>query len=434
LLNKTAFERLTEQVVGRWIDLEAKEEGISKWKDSILANVERGNAPTESTRVGVLVRSSGHTGSFSTNQIPMLYQAGHPDVVKLITNQLKGLRTVGVVLTLLTVRAIMVAFIEAQVPHIFKHLAKNGTRFKCSDSFVRKFLHNVLRWSERRATKAAQKLPPNLDEVLINAFLREACVIRDYGVPAALRVNTDQTQLVYQQGTKTTWNETGAKQVATVGQEEKRAFTLVPSISASGVLLPMQAVYGGKTVKSCPSRNAALYDEAVALKFRMLPSKSGNYWSTQKTMEDLVDNIIAPYFKATKVQLDLDDNQLSIWKIDCWSVHKSDQFLSWMRTNHPNIYVSFVPGGCTGVWQPLDVGIQRVMKLSMRRSAHRDIVKEVQDQLAKGISNIAVDTTVGTLRDRSVGWIVNAIHDLDCPDLILKVRSLFKMFYWCLCL
>jgi hypothetical protein len=111
----------------------------------------------------------------------------------------------------------------------------------------------------------------------------------------------------------------------------------------------MQAVYGGKTVKSCPSHNAALYDKAVALKFRMLPSKSGNYWSTQKTMEDLVDNIITPYFKATKVQLGLDDDQLSIWKINCWSVHKSDQLLLWMRTNHLNIYMSFVPGGCIGV-------------------------------------------------------------------------------------
>ena len=51
------FEKLTEQVVGRWIDPEAKEEGISQWKDSVLANVEHGNAPGGgNTRVGILVR------------------------------------------------------------------------------------------------------------------------------------------------------------------------------------------------------------------------------------------------------------------------------------------------------------------------------------------------------------------------------------------
>jgi hypothetical protein len=92
------------------------------------------------------------------------------------------------------------------------------------------------------------------------------------------------------------------------------------------------------------------------------------------------------------------------------------------------MYVSFVPGGCTGVWQPLDVGIQRVLKLSMQQSAHRDVVKEVQDQLTKGVTDIKVDTTVGTLRDRSVGWVVNAIHDLDHPDLILKVCGQFFFF------
>ena len=37
------------------------------------------------------------------------------------------------------------------------------------------------------------------------------------------------------------------------------------------------------------------------------------------------------------------------------------------------------------------------------------------------VTDIKVDTTVGTLRNRSVGWVVNAIHDLNRPDLILKV-------------
>ena len=122
-------------------------------------------------------------------------------------------------LTLLTVHAIMVAIIEDQAPEIFKLKQKNSTQFKCSDNFVQKFLHNVLRWSKHCTTKAAQKMPPNLNKIITTAFLREACIIRDYGVPAGLRVHTDQTQLVCQQGTKTTWNETGAKQVVTVGQE-----------------------------------------------------------------------------------------------------------------------------------------------------------------------------------------------------------------------
>ncbi|KAF8151372.1 hypothetical protein B0H34DRAFT_615767, partial [Crassisporium funariophilum] len=204
-----------------------------------------------------------------------------------------------------------------------------------------------LGWSQRRATKAAQKLPANYEEILLEAFIREAYVIRNHAIPAALRVNTDQTQLIYQQGTKTTWNKSGVKQVATVGQEEKRAFTLVPSISASGQLLPMQPVYFGKTATSCPSSKAEFYDEALSLGYSMLPSKSATYWSTQATMEKLVNEIIAPYFDETKHALQLPATQCSIWKIDCWSVHKSKDFRAWMRKNHPTIIILFVPGGCT---------------------------------------------------------------------------------------
>jgi hypothetical protein len=99
------------------------------------------------------------------------------------------------------------------------------------------------------------------------------------------------------------------------------------------------------------------YDEAERLGFKFEPSKSWTYWSTQATMKLLVNNIIAPYFDATKGELRLPPTQCLFWTIDCWSVHKSDEFRSWMKKTHPTIIICFVPGGCTGLWQPLDVGI-----------------------------------------------------------------------------
>ncbi|KAJ7106625.1 hypothetical protein C8R44DRAFT_638038 [Mycena epipterygia] len=142
----------------------------------------------------------------------------------------------------------MVAFIKQDQPHLFNRVMPDGSEFRCSDSYVRKFLRNTMGWSARVATRAAQKVSPNHEEVLTAAFLREAMMIRNHGIPAELRVNTDQTQIIYQQGTKETWNKKGEKQVATVGLEEKRAFTLVPSISASGDMLPFQAVFLGKAL------------------------------------------------------------------------------------------------------------------------------------------------------------------------------------------
>lgn len=97
-----------------------------------------------------------------------------------------------------------------------------------------------------------------------------------------------------------------------------------------------------------------------------------------------------------------------------------------MKENHPNIILVFVPGGCTSVWQPLDVGIQRVLKLSMRRSAHRDIVHEVSSQIEEGVEHIALDTTLRTLRNCSLQWVLNAIADVDNQQLILKVSLLYS--------
>ena len=283
-----------------------------------------------------------------------------------MNTRLESLRETGVGLTLTSIRGIMVACIEHDAPHLFTQAMTDGTKFKCSESFVRKYLRNTMGWSERRTTRAAQKLPANLDEILHEACLREAYVIRDHAIPAALRVNTDQTQTVYQQGTKTTWNKKGAKQVATTGLDEKRAFTLVPSISASGEWLGTQAIYQGKSAASCPSPSSKHYKDAIELGLRIKFSNTKTYWSTQQTMKELVNEIITPYLKKKKEELNLPTTQCSIWKIDCWSVHKSEEFLGWMKKTHPTIIVIFIPGRCTGVWQPLDVGIQRVLKQSIK--------------------------------------------------------------------
>jgi hypothetical protein len=164
----------------------------------------------------------------------------------------------------------------------------------------------------------------------------------------------------------------------------------------------------------------------------MLPSKTSTYWSTNNTMHQFVDDILAPYFESAKEKLGLPSTQAAIWKIDCWSVHKSKDFLSWMKRNHKNIIIVVIPGGCTGIWQPLDVGVQRVLKLSMTRSAHRDIVEEASAQIAKKVpaDQIKLDTRVGTLRDRSVGWVVQAIHDIDNPELIAKVSRRTVLLNW----
>jgi hypothetical protein len=117
-------------------------------------------------------------------------------------------------------------------------------------------------------------------------------------------------------------------------------------------------------------------------------------------MQLLVNGIIAHYFDQKK-ELGMPLTQCSLWMINCWSIHKSEEFYTWMKTVHSTIIISFVPGNCTEVWQPLDVGIQRVLKQSMKRSAHKHIVDETMAHLDLGmlVSTFKLDTTIGTLCD-----------------------------------
>ena len=103
-------------------------------------------------------------------------------------------------------------------------------------------------------------------------------------------------------------------------------------------------------------------------------------------MKHFVNRILAPHFKSTKVWLGLPSDQHSLWQIDCWLVHHSDQFLNWMGKTHETILVHFVPVCMTGLFQPCDVSFQHIFKHSLKKSAHEDVIKEVLLKLEKGQS------------------------------------------------
>ena len=94
-----------------------------------------------------------------------------------------------------------------------------------------------------------------------------------------------------------------------------------------------------------------------------------------------------------------------------------------MKNNHPTIVLNYVPGGCTGLFQPCDVGIQRVFKHSLKRSYHSDVVLELSKQLAREETRLVVDKQIGVLRDRSITWLWDAFTTVNKPDIVKKVSN-----------
>ncbi|THU95683.1 hypothetical protein K435DRAFT_665927 [Dendrothele bispora CBS 962.96] len=278
-----------------------------------------------------------------------------------------------------------------------------------------------MKWSPRKSTRAAHKLPDDWEEQCERSFLRKVHAIKQEDMLPEFFVNSDQTQMVYAPGDRMTWAEEGAKQVELEGGDEKHAFTAMVSVAADGTLLPFQAIYAGKTERSCPPRDSPCYKEATEAGMRFDYSGTGTYWSNHETMKSFVNNILAPYFLSAKAKASRPSSQKTIWMIDVWSVHRSQAFRDWMAKFHPTIILDYVPGGCTGVSQPCDVGIQRPFKLSAKKSYHEDIVNEALAQIEDGAKAIVFDNRVGVHRKRSVRWLWNAYNVVNNKELVRKV-------------
>jgi hypothetical protein len=337
-------------------------------------------------------------------------------------NEIRLLRACGLPVNVHTVRGLMLGHLHHHAPEIFTAKASDGSVFTCSDSFVRSFLKHRLNFVPRAGTRAAQKIPVDAEEQMRRSFFRIVYTTRSKRIKhAALRVNFDQTQVIVQSIGNSTFAEMGSKQVSILGKEEKRAWTAVVAVSASGEVLPLQIVMKGKTKKSVPPPSAPFMKAANARGF-IWSFNPATYWSSLPLMKIYFDRIIVPYFERKKRELGYSPDQVCIVQLDCWSVHRSEAFRAWVRKHHPWIVLDFVPGGCTGLWQVCDVGIQRPFKQSIRRGQLDDIVAETMRHLEDGVSpaEMRVAKEIGELRERCVRWFVDAFDTINNPALIRR--------------
>lgn len=350
-------------------------------------------------------------------------QGLQPNLINNIKSHFESLRKVGVSVATKSARSFIIGYLTETFPEVFEVPWKNGRMFECSEAWVRQFFVEVMGWSERRATRAAQKVPQNWIELLQELRLRLAWLIKEYDIPAELFLNFDQTNVVYSHGSSSTWAPTGSKQVAIIGTEEKRAFTVVVGVTSSGQALPFQVIYKGQTAASLPTTEALGYEEAIALGFQFVCSKTDTYWATFDTMAAYLRDIVEPYVAQQRERLGLPPDQKAIILMDVWAVHRSRQFLDHITEHHPNLIPCFVPGGCTGQGQPCDLLPQRIFKHAVKQTAMEDGIADARQQISRGTApeNVKLDTSIKILRNRSPRWLVNGYLAINKQEVAGKV-------------
>jgi hypothetical protein len=126
-------------------------------------------------------------------------------------------------------------------------------------------------------------------------------------------------------------------------------------------------------------------------------------------MEEWVWDILVPWReKVLEGRPDLDEDQLMIAFIDIYPVHISEEFRTFVFSKFPYIILIFVPGGCTGLLQPADVGLQRVAKHILKQDSLDFLVDVFKTQTSTGVAprDVKFPSGLPVLRDATVRGLV----------------------------
>ncbi|KAG6855511.1 hypothetical protein H0H87_001802 [Tephrocybe sp. NHM501043] len=160
-------------------------------------------------------------------------------------------------------------------------------------------------------------------------------------------------------------------------------------------------------------------------------------------MKEWIKEIMVPYVQHVIMEDGLDDNQMSILFIDIYPVHNSAKFQTHIFEEHPNIILIFVPGNCTGIFQPADVGLQRIVKHMLKQQTVEYMLESHKEQLARGITPeyVRITNSLPPLRDATVAGLVHVyefMQTLRGRENVQKVGVYFHAWQksivkeWCL--
>ncbi|KAK0495240.1 hypothetical protein EDD18DRAFT_1310008 [Armillaria luteobubalina] len=238
----------------------------------------------------------------------------------------------------------MIVIIKEKAPELL-------SCFKCSEYFIL--------WSPRKATRVAAHLPVNAPDLCERAFFRIVYAMKWFNIPPELVINVDQVGVWVLPNNSYTFHEKGSHQVDVVAKDEKHCYTALTASTASGAFLPFQQVWARKTAGSLLSQNSPRMKDAIHHGFHFASAASvtspWSHFSTFKTMKEWIIHILVPYYLSViESNPDLPSDQKCILFINIYPVHTSKDFTSYVYAEHPFIVLIFVPGNCTGAFQPAD--------------------------------------------------------------------------------
>lgn len=319
-----------------------------------------------------------------------------PNAETEIKRVLQQMRAAGAPMNSRVIRWVMLAVLQASHPRLL-------LQFKLSQQFISSWAREHMDWRWRARTTAASKLPADWEAQGVLMAKRIAAQMEMHNVHPSLVINLDQTGVKLVPASAWTYEKRNSSSVAVIGAEDKRQITACLASALNGELLPLQLIFQGKTARSLPERTAASMASQCHLTF------SENHWSSQATMQQYITEIVMPYVETCIRKHRLHADAHIILVLDVWSVHKSEEFRMFLRTQHPRIHLVFVPANCTSKLQVADVSLQRPFKHSISRRFNEWAVQELQKQLQSGnVVGLSDLFKMATIKPLALQWCIES--------------------------
>ena len=249
-------------------------------------------------------------------------------------------------------KAVAIAVVEGLIT---RHSNMDLGCIDLKNSYWTQSLFRRMGFRKRTATTGKVAFPKAVQKEIEISFFHEIVQkIEIHKIPLSLVLNLDQTPTKFVPGSSCTQARIGSTSVPVAGSSDKRMITATFSITLTGVFLPMQLIYGGKTSKSLPRVE---FPDSFTL------SVNEKHYSNEQESLKLLDEVIIPYVTSEREKLQL-PIQPALSLMDVFKGQMTTPVIDKLVEN--NILLVKVPPNLTHIYQPLDVAVNGTAKQSMK--------------------------------------------------------------------
>ena len=289
-------------------------------------------------------------------------------------------------------------------------LASNGGHIVLGKPWAKHLLCRM-GYVKRRGSTAAKVAVSNFEEVKQQFLLDIKVVVEIEEIPSELVINWDQTGINYVPSDSYTMEKEGTKRVPIIAADDKRQITAVFAGTLTGSFLPPQLIYKGTTKRCLPT---------VKFPNDWHITCSDNHWSNESTMIAYLQNILFPYIDCKREQLKLGVNFPALVIFDNFKAQRTEKVLKLLEDHH--IRVVMVPANCTDRLQPLDISVNKSIKVFLRQEFQNWYSDCLCAQLQGGESNPEpIDLKLSSVKPLGAQWMIKAHdHVRSHPEIVVN--------------